>query len=64
MLSERFQADIPLQMYVYPVNPAVALPAVFEQFAEMPLEPATLAPELIQAKREVWIAQWTETVLR
>lgn len=64
MLSVRFQEDIPLQMYVYPVNPAARLPEVFVKFAETPREPATLLPELIQKNRETWIDKWTETVLR
>ncbi len=64
MLSVRFQEDIPLQMYVYPANPAARLPEVFVQFAETPLDPAALAPEMIQANRETWIEKWTEAVLR
>ncbi len=64
MLSVRFQEDIPLQMYMYPVNPAAQLPEVFVRFAEKPLDPAMLAPEAIQKNREMWIEKWTETVLR
>lgn len=64
MLSPAFQADIPLQMFVYPANPATPLPEVFQQFAEVPAEPATLAPETIEQRREQWIGEWTEIVLR
>jgi thiamine transport system substrate-binding protein len=67
MLGEQFQADIPLQMYVYPANENVPLPDLFTQFAPPP-EPALVAsaldPAAIQAGREQWIADWTEAVLR
>jgi thiamine transport system substrate-binding protein len=44
--------------------PETPLPAVFEQFAPIPEQPATLAPEQIDQNRERWIEQWTRTVLR
>ncbi len=64
MLSERFQADMPLQMFVFPARASTPLPKVFEQFAEVPKTPATLAPDRIDANRDSWIDQWTQTVLR
>ena len=64
LLSEQFQADMPLQMFVFPVNPNAALPDEFVQYAQIPEQPATLDPALIAANREKWIAAWTETVLR
>jgi thiamine transport system substrate-binding protein len=64
LLSEQFQADMPLQMFVFPVNPNAALPDEFVQYAQIPEQPATLDPALIAANREGWIAAWTETVLR
>lgn len=64
MLQPEFQADIPLHMFVYPANPAAPLPEVFQLFAEVPAQPATLAPEAIEQNRERWIQEWTEIVLR
>ena len=64
MLSPRFQADIPLSMFVYPVNPEAALPEVFQKFAAVPAEPAVIAPEEIAAKRDQWIQEWTRIVQR
>jgi thiamine transport system substrate-binding protein len=64
MLSRRFQEDIPLQMFVFPARADARLPRVFEEFAEVPDDPATLAPEEIGAQRERWIDEWSETVLR
>lgn len=64
-LSEPFQADIPLQMWVYPTNEAVALPQVFQDFAQ-PAEygQEVLHPVDIEQNRERWIQEWTEAVLR
>ncbi|MEJ5224225.1 MAG: thiamine ABC transporter substrate-binding protein [Anaerolineales bacterium] len=64
MLSTSFQQDVPLQMFVYPVNPAASLPQDFVDYAPIVAEPATLDPALIAANRDAWIAAWTETVLR
>ncbi len=64
LLSVPFQEDMPLQMYVFPVNPAAALPAIFEEHAAVAENPATLTPDEIEAGREEWIQAWTETVLR
>jgi thiamine transport system substrate-binding protein len=64
MLSQRFQEDIPLQMFVFPVNQTAALPDVFVEFAEIPEKPAYVSPEAIETNREDWIEAWTETVLR
>jgi len=64
MLGERFQEDVPLQMFVYPVNPDAALPDEFVKYAQAPGEPATLAPEEIAANRDRWIQEWTDVVLK
>jgi thiamine transport system substrate-binding protein len=64
MLSRRFQEDIPLQMFVFPAREGTELPAVFEKFAEVATDPWSLPPAEIEANRERWIEQWTETVLR
>jgi thiamine transport system substrate-binding protein len=64
MLSERFQADIPLNMFVFPVRDGVQLPDVFTQFAEVPPEPLSLPPDEIGENRDRWIEEWTDTVLR
>jgi thiamine transport system substrate-binding protein len=64
MLSEQFQKDMPMQMFVFPVNPDAKLPDEFVQYAQIPEQPAELDPTEIAANRERWIAEWTETVLR
>jgi len=63
MLDVQFQQDIPLQMFVYPVNPRASLPDEFVRWAQVAKNPASLDPALIAANREKWIAAWIETVL-
>ncbi|MFN8500800.1 thiamine ABC transporter substrate binding subunit [Kouleothrix sp.] len=64
MLGKRFQEDMPLQMFVYPVVPGSALPDLFTKFAAVPAEPVRVAPEQIDQNREQWVDAWTKTVLR
>lgn len=63
MLSIPFQEDMPLQMFVYPVNPQARLPTVFSEFALLPQQSASLSPDEIAKNRDAWIQAWTSTVL-
>lgn len=64
LLSKEFQEDIPLQMFVFPGSQEAALPEVFLKHARITESPALLDPELIDSKRDLWIREWTETVLQ
>jgi thiamine transport system substrate-binding protein len=64
LLSQEFQEDMPLQMFVFPVNPDAKLPQVFTQYATVPEKPAVMDAADIDANRETWINEWTQTVLR
>ena len=64
LLSEPFQADVPLSMFVFPVRTGVALPPVFAEHAATPEAPLELPPEEIDANREEWIGEWTDLVVR
>ena len=64
MLSRNFQEDMPMQMFVFPVNQNAALPEEFVKYAQIPSQPASLSPNEIAAMREIWISEWTKTVLR
>lgn len=64
MLSPRFQEDLPLQMYVFPVNRQAKLAAIFQEYLAVPDRPVVVAPAEIEAKREIWITAWREVVLR
>jgi len=64
MLDLTFQQDMPLQMFVYPVNKEAKLPEQFVKFAASPAETSEISPDEIAANREAWLKAWTETVLR
>ena len=64
MLSERFQADVPGSMFVYPVREGVALPEAFTKHAIVPRAPLQLPAAEIDENRDRWVARWTEIVVR
>lgn len=64
MLSPTFQADMPLQMFVFPANPQAQLDPRFEEFLVEPDRPVTVDAADIEAHREAWINAWREVVLR
>jgi thiamine transport system substrate-binding protein len=64
MLEQPFQEDVPLQMFVYPANQSAKIPVEFESFAQIPAQPAVLAPDEIAKNRDAWIQAWDEAVLR
>jgi thiamine transport system substrate-binding protein len=64
MLSPAFQEDIPLQMFVFPVNPSAHLDERFTRFLVVPEQTAQVSPQDIAAKRDTWVKAWTEAVLR
>jgi len=64
MLSQQFQEDMPLQMFVYPVNPNAKLPDEFTKYAQAPEQAAKLDPDLIAKNRDAWIQAWTDVVLK
>jgi thiamine transport system substrate-binding protein len=63
LVSEPFQSELALNLFVYPVNEAVALPQEFVEFTVVPDNSRTLDPALIDAERSTWIDEWTELVL-
>jgi thiamine transport system substrate-binding protein len=64
LLTTTFQEDLPLQMFVFPVNENAELPEIFTEYVSIPEEPVIMAYDEIDANRESWIQAWTETVLR
>ncbi|MCC6613569.1 MAG: thiamine ABC transporter substrate-binding protein [Anaerolineae bacterium] len=64
LLSRPFQEDMPLNMFVFPVNADATLPDLFTEYAAIADNPVVLTPEQIDAGREAWLQAWTETVLR
>ena len=63
LLSETFQSDIPLNMFVYPVTD-VELPAEFVEHGAVPDDPYLLPADAVAEHRDDWIEEWTEIVLR
>jgi len=64
MLSNQFQEDIPLQMFVFPASKTAVLPDLFKAHARITKVPASVEPERINTQRDAWIRQWTDTVLQ
>ena len=64
MLSTTFQEDMPLQMFVFPVNPQAQLPIEFIQYSVIPEQTAQVDPQTINTHREQWLQDWTNAILR
>lgn len=63
LLSPEVQADIPGQMYMYPIDETAPLPQAWAAHAPLATEPFAVPAEKINANREEWIAAWTQTVI-
>ncbi len=59
MLSKQFQEDMPLNMFVYPVNLNAQLPEVFTKYAQVAAQPAAISYGEIAKNRDAWIEAWT-----
>ncbi len=64
MLNVEFQADMPMQMFVFPVNPLAQMDEAFVKHLQTPQKTAFVSPQEIAEKREQWLKAWTEAVLR
>jgi thiamine transport system substrate-binding protein len=64
MLSVPYQADLPLNQFVYPIIPQAKLPEAFTKWSSTAQEPANLSPDVIAKNRDRWIEEWTNAVLR
>ncbi|WP_418607942.1 thiamine ABC transporter substrate-binding protein [Georgenia sp. SUBG003] len=62
LLSPEVQADIPGQMYMYPVDDTAPLPDAWAEHAPLAEHPFDVDPATISANREDWIATWSEIV--
>ena len=62
MLGKQFQEDMPLNMFVYPVNQSAQLPEVFTKYAQVASQPADISYDDIAANRDAWIEAWTEVM--
>jgi thiamine transport system substrate-binding protein len=62
MLSQKFQEDMPLNMFVYPANKNAKLPDAFVKYAQVAQSPATLSSAEIASNRDAWIEAWTQAM--
>jgi thiamine transport system substrate-binding protein len=60
MLGRQFQSALPEQMYVYPVDTSVPLPADWARWAKVAPHPVTMPPHEITAHRDQWLGEWRD----
>jgi thiamine transport system substrate-binding protein len=60
MLSEPFQDDIPLRMFVSPVSTQARVPKVFAQNAAVVTDPWTVPSADVAAHRADWVSRWAD----
>jgi len=64
MLGKSFQAALPDNMYVYPVDTTVALPKGWDTWAPTAEEPIEVASEDIAENRADWLRDWRDLITR
>ncbi|MEH0547139.1 thiamine ABC transporter substrate-binding protein [Streptomyces sp. B21-105] len=64
LISGKFQQDMPLNMFVYPVVKGVAVPAEFTRYGPAAEHPETMDPAKIADRRDQWVKSWTSLVLK
>jgi thiamine transport system substrate-binding protein len=64
MLSDDFQNDIPLQMFVYPATMSAALPDLYTQYGTVPTVQQQLDAPTIAQNRDAWLAAWSTLMLQ
>ncbi|TWP39061.1 thiamine ABC transporter substrate-binding protein [Leekyejoonella antrihumi] len=60
MLGSAFQKALPPNMYVFPVDKRVPLPADWKTFAKIPAKPWSVPPAEISKNRATWLQQWQD----
>jgi thiamine transport system substrate-binding protein len=58
MSGKSFQAGLPDNMYVYPVDSTVALPAGWAKYAPVSPKPYVVSADDITAHRDQWLSEW------
>jgi thiamine transport system substrate-binding protein len=64
MLGKEFQAALPDNMYVYPVDTTVALPAGWKSWAPISPHPVQVSAADITAHRSDWLRDWRDITSR
>ncbi|MET9811981.1 thiamine ABC transporter substrate-binding protein [Streptomyces sp. NPDC006355] len=64
LVSKRFQQDMPLNMFVYPVTEGAQVPPEFVKYGPQAKDPETMDPAKIADHRDQWVKSWTSLVLK
>ncbi|MFI6208782.1 thiamine ABC transporter substrate binding subunit [Streptomyces sp. NPDC051041] len=64
LLTKRFQEDMPLNMFVYPVREDARVPREFAEYGPQAEDPETMDPAKIAENRDRWVKSWTSLVLK
>ncbi|MPY62224.1 thiamine ABC transporter substrate-binding protein [Streptomyces spongiae] len=64
LISKKFQEDMPLNMFVYPVLKGAQVPEEFAKYGPQAEDPETMAPQKIAENRDQWVKSWTSLVLK
>ncbi|MEU1006097.1 thiamine ABC transporter substrate-binding protein [Streptomyces tibetensis] len=64
LISKRFQEDMPLNMFVYPVTEGAQVPPEFVKYGPQAKDPETMDPAKIADHRDQWVKSWTSLVLK
>jgi len=63
LVSDEFQAELPLNVFVFPTNENVRLDPTFVEYAVIPDTGRSVDPEDIDSNRADWIDTWTDLVI-
>ena len=61
--SDRFQRELPLSLFVNPVDPKTSLPDAFVKYGVVPAAPFTMELATIAKNRSAWQEQWHQIVV-
>jgi thiamine transport system substrate-binding protein len=64
MVGRSFQAALPENMYVFPVDDRVALPPLWARWAKPAADPIEVPFTRIEEQREEWLRQWSDVTAR
>jgi thiamine transport system substrate-binding protein len=64
MLGKDFQQALPDNMYVFPADDSVQLPALWAKWAKVPSDPLSVDPATIAKNRDAWLTTWGEITTR
>jgi len=64
LVGRTFQAALPENMYVFPVDESVRLPALWARWTEPAESPISVPANEISEHRSEWIREWSDVTAR